>query len=188
MELTEALRAGLPVLIPTDTVYGLAALPEQTERLYAVKGRDSRQPTALLAGSVASLLEAIPELDRRILDALLPGPFTLVLANPAGRYPSLTGGRPDAIGVRVPVLIPHVREALEEAGPVVATSANEPGGPDPVSLADVPPRIREAVAVEVDAGPLLGTPSTVIDLTGPEPRVLREGAVPSAEAIAALPT
>jgi L-threonylcarbamoyladenylate synthase len=192
MDLTEALRAGLPVLLPTDTVYGLAAIPAHAEELYAVKGRDSKQPTALLAGSVASLLEAVPELDRTVVETLLPGPFTLVLANPAGRYPELTGERPHAIGVRVPDLIREVREALETAGPVVATSANDPGGPDPTTLDDVPARIREAVAAELDAGPLPGTPSTVIDFTGAQPRVLREGAAPGAEAIArvraALPT
>ena len=125
MELSEALRAGLPVLIPTDTVYGLAVSPEHTERLYAVKGRDSKQPTALLAASVASLLEAIPELDRRILDALLPGAFTLVLPNPARRYPSLTGERPDAIGVRVPELIQQVRDALGRAASSQVRRAGE---------------------------------------------------------------
>ena len=65
----------------------------------------------------------------------------------------------------------------------MATSANDPGGPDPVTLADVPERIRAAVAAELDVGPLPGTPSTVIDFTGPEPVVIREGAAPSAAAI-----
>ena len=68
--------------------------------------------------------------------------------------------------------------------PSLATSANEPGGPDPRSLDDVPGRIRAAVAAELDAGPLPGTPSTVIDFTGAEPRVIRDGAVSGADAIA----
>ncbi len=190
MELRDAIEAGLPVLLPTDTVYGLAASAdreEYTTRLYAVKGREPTQPTALLAGTVDALLQAVPELDRAVLEAVLPGPFTLVLPNPAGRYPWLTGRNPAAIGVRVPDLPKAALEALQDMC-VVATSANEPGGPDPVRLEDVPERIRAAVAAELDVGPLPGTPSTVIDLTGPEPRVLREGAVPAAEAIAALPT
>jgi tRNA A37 threonylcarbamoyladenosine synthetase subunit TsaC/SUA5/YrdC len=67
---------------------------------------------------------------------------------------------------------------------VVATSANDPGGPDPSTLDDVPERIRAGCGAELDVGPLPGTPSTVLDLTRREPRVLREGAVPAAEALA----
>ena len=195
MDLTEALEAGLPVLLPTDTVYGLAAAAAREEyaaRLYALKGRESRQPTALLAGSVAALLAAVPELNRTVVETLLPGPFTLVLRNPARRFPWLTGEAPEAIGVRVPNLQKEAAQALETVGCVAATSANDPGGPDPVRLEDVPARIRVAVAAELDLGPLPGTPSTVIDFTSPEPRVLREGAAPSSDAIArvraALPT
>jgi L-threonylcarbamoyladenylate synthase len=73
---------------------------------------------------------------------------------------------------------------LDRVGIVLATSANEPGGPDPATLDDVPRRIRDASAAAIDAGRLPGTPSTVLDLTGAEPRVLREGAVPAAEALA----
>ena len=102
-EVITALVAGLPVLLPTDTVYGLAASPAQeryAEGLYALKGREHRQPVALVAASVDRLLEAVPELDRTIVHALLPGAFTLVLPNPARRYPWLTGERPGTIGVR----------------------------------------------------------------------------------------
>jgi L-threonylcarbamoyladenylate synthase len=73
---------------------------------------------------------------------------------------------------------------LDAVGAVVATSANLAGGADPRRLEDVPPEIRSHVAAEVDAGELPGTPSTVVDLTAPEPSVLREGAVPAAEALA----
>ena len=126
----------------------------------------------------------MPELDERLLGALLPGAFTLVLPNPAGRYPWLAGERPDTIGVRVPVLPAPAAEVLAEVGAVLATSANAHGGPDPRRLEDVPDEIRAACSALVDAGELPGTPSTVLDLTGPEPRVLREGAVPAAEALA----
>ncbi len=186
-EVIAALGAGLPVLLPTDTVYGLAASPAQ-ERfaagLYELKGREQRQPVALVASSVERLFELVPELDRTIVSALLPGPFTLVLANPAHRYPWLTGARPDTIGVRVPAVTGEPLRVLEAVGCVAATSANDPGGPDPVSLDDVPSRIRAGCGAELDVGRLPGIASTVLDFTGPEPRVLREGAAPSAEALA----
>ena len=76
------------------------------------------------------------------------------------------------------------RDLLEAVGAVAATSANLHGEPDPRRLSEVPEALREAVAVILDGGDLPGTPSTVLDLTGPEPRVLREGAVPAAEALA----
>jgi L-threonylcarbamoyladenylate synthase len=185
-----AVRAGLPVLLPTDTVYGLVASAEREDyaaRVYRVKGRDETKPTALLAGSLESLFECMPELRGRsevIARALLPGPFTLILPNPARRFRWLTGVRTDAIGVRVPELPEASQRVVEAAGCVMATSANDPGGPDPVTLDDVPQRIRDAVAAELDLGPLPGTPSTVIDFTRDEPYVIREGIVPAAEAIA----
>jgi L-threonylcarbamoyladenylate synthase len=185
-----AVRAGLPVLLPTDTVYGLVGSAEREDyaaRVYRVKGRTETKPTALLTGSLESLLECVPELRGRsdvIARALLPGPFTLILPNPAQRYRWLTGVRTDAIGVRVPELPEATRRVVDAAGCLMATSANDPGGPDPVTLDDVPQRIRKAVAAELDLGPLPGTPSTVIDFTHDEPFVIREGVVPAAEAIA----
>jgi tRNA A37 threonylcarbamoyladenosine synthetase subunit TsaC/SUA5/YrdC len=114
----------------------------------------------------------------------LPGPYTLILPNPAQRFRWLTGVRTEAIGVRVPELPEASRRVVEAAGCVMATSANDPGGPNPVTLDDVPRRIRDAVAAELDLGPLPGTPSTVIDFTHDEPLVIRDGAVPAADAIA----
>jgi tRNA A37 threonylcarbamoyladenosine synthetase subunit TsaC/SUA5/YrdC len=90
----------------------------------------------------------------------------------------LTGPTPEAIGVRLPDLPPPARELLDRVGVVCATSANVAGGPDPRRLEDVPAEIRAACGAVVDAGELPGVASTVIDLTGPEPRVLREGARP----------
>ncbi len=145
-----------------------------------------RQPIALLAGDVVRLLERVPELDRRLLEALLPGPYTLILPNPERRYPWLTGDRPETIGVRVPKLPAPAAEVLDEVGAVLATSANEHGGPDPRRIDQIPEQIRKACGAVVDAGELPGTPSTVLDLTGPSPRIVREGAVPAAEALAAL--
>jgi L-threonylcarbamoyladenylate synthase len=191
-EAVRAVQAGQPVVFPFDTVYGLAADPRQedaVERLYRLKGRDETRPTALVAWSFDDLLECVPELqDSAGSNArlLLPGPVTLIVPNPARRFPWLTGPRADAIGVRVPELTGPGGEVLSRVGTVVATSANHPGEPDPRRLADVPDDIRNGAGAVVDGGELPGTPSTVIDLTGAEPRVLREGAVPAAEALGRL--
>lgn len=180
-----AIRAGEPVVLPTDTVYGLCAEPTAEAALLVarLKGRDERQPTALLGPTVEALLELVPELPERILRALLPGPYTLVLSNPERRFSWLAG---DTIGVRVPDLPAQSAAVLGRAGAVLATSANLHGAPDPRRLDEVPEEIRVACGAVVDAGELPGTPSTVLDLTGPEPRVLREGAVSAAEALATV--
>ena len=185
----EAIRAGNPVVLPTDTVYGLCAdayREEPVRRLYALKGRGETQPTALLAADVDVLLDAVPELRGlagTIVRALLPGPYTLVLPNPGRRFRWLTGDRPETIGVRVPDLPPETQAVLEQVGAVAATSANLPGGPDARRLEDVPEELRAGAGAVLDGGELPGTPSTVLDLTGPEPVVVREGAVPAAEAL-----
>ncbi len=179
-----AIESGELVVIPTDTVYGLACRPDREEAmraLSALKGRSADQPIALIAASVDALLELIPELS---LSRVPRGPFTLVLPNPARRLSWLSGARPDTIGVRVPELSGVAAELLERVGVVAATSANLHGDPDPRRLDEVPADIIERVAAVLDGGELPGTPSTVIDLTGLEPRVLREGAVPAVEALA----
>jgi L-threonylcarbamoyladenylate synthase len=185
----QALRAGQPVVLPFDTVYGLAAEPhdpESTRRLYELKGREPTQPTALVAASVDALLVCLPELDTTLAWHLLPGPVTLVVPNPAHRFQWLTGANPDKIGVRVPDLARPTRAILDAVGAVVATSANRPGEPDPKRLEDVPEEMRAGAGTVVDGGELAGTPSTVIDLTGAEPRILREGALPAREALRRL--
>jgi L-threonylcarbamoyladenylate synthase len=191
-EAIAALRAGGLAVIPTDTVYGLAAdgLNEDAARaLYAAKGRQSVQPTALLFASVDVLEEHAPELPdraRAVARALLPGPLTLVLPNPGERFRWLNEQRPGAIGIRVPVVRGGGGDVLAALGVLVATSANLPGEPDPRRVDDVPAAIRDVVAAVVDEGDLPGTPSTVVDVTGAAPAVLREGAVPAAEVLARL--
>ncbi len=191
-EAVRAIRAGNPVVLPFDTVYGLAADPHSEEaslRLYVLKGRPETQPTALVARDIDYLLERIPEMRGRaatLARELLPGPYTLILPNPAQRFRWLTGSNRDALGVRVPELSGPGADVLTRVGAVAATSANHPGEPDPVTLDDVSEDIRVDAAAVVDGGELPGTPSTVIDLTGDEPRVLREGAVSAAEALRRL--
>jgi L-threonylcarbamoyladenylate synthase len=189
-----AIGAGELVVVPTDTVYGLACTPYRegpVKLLSAAKRRPPDQPIALVAASVDYLFECVPELRGRagvLVRRLLPGPYTLVLPNPARRYPWLAGSRSrtDTIGVRVPDVDGAARVVLEAVGSVAATSANHHGGPDPRRLEDVPGEMLAVVAAVVDGGELPGKPSTVLDLTGEEPQVLREGAVPAAEALAQL--
>jgi L-threonylcarbamoyladenylate synthase len=190
-EAVAALRAGKLVVLPTDTVYGLCAdayHEAPVRRLAQLKGRSEGQPTALLAADLEVILDAIPELRGRAAvraRTLLPGPYTLVLPNPARRFRWLCGANPEAIGIRVPDLQPEVKSVLDCVGAIAATSANRHGGSDPARLDDIPEEIRSQ-AVVVDGGELPGTPSTVLDLTGPEPVVLREGAAPAADALARL--
>ncbi|HSF62199.1 MAG TPA: L-threonylcarbamoyladenylate synthase [Gaiellaceae bacterium] len=189
-ETVAAITAGKLAVIPTDTVYGLACAPEDESAVRALsrlKRRPTGQPVALVAASVDHLTERVPELRGRaekLARGLLPGPFTLVLPNPARRYAWLTGERPLTIGVRVPELAGMAQELLAEVAAVAATSANRHGGADPRRLADVPRDMLDAVAALLDGGELPGTPSTVLDLTRAEPRVLREGAVRAADALA----
>lgn len=189
-EVAAAVRAGDLVVVPTDTVYGLACTPYRdapVRRLSELKGRSPEQPVALVAASLDWVFECVPELRGRAgvaARALLPGALTLVLPNPAGRFPWLTGARPDTIGVRVPDVRGVAREALDALGVVAATSANLHGGGDPRRLEDVPGEIRDAVAATLDGGELPGLPSTVVDLTGSRPVVLREGAMRACDALA----
>jgi L-threonylcarbamoyladenylate synthase len=179
----EAIRTGEPVILPTDTVYGLAADAFQegaVRALYRLKGRGERQPTALLAASADVVYEAVPELEGQVLPR---GGYTWILPNPARRLRWLTGDRPDTIGVRIPELHGEVRAVLDQVGAVAATSANLPGGPDPRRLVDVPAELRIGCAAEIDGGELPGTPSTVVDLTGSDPVVVREGAISASEAL-----
>ena len=161
-----ALRVGRAVILPTDTVYGLCALPGHEDVLYELKGRDRSKPVALLAADVDALLERLPRLERDVLERYLPGPYTLVF---------------ESVGVRVPDLPAAAAEVVRAVGVVTATSANLSGGPDPRRVEDIPEEMRAACGAVVDVGELPGVPSTVIDVSGAEPRVLRQGAGPVPE-------
>ena len=188
-EAAAAIQAGGLAIVPMDTVYGLVASPHAeapVRRLYQAKGREELQPTALVAADLDVLVECVPELRGRaeaIARALLPGPYTLIVPNPAGRFAWLTGSRPETLGVRVPDLSGPGADVLSRSGALAATSANLPGQPDPRTLAEIPEELRARVDALVDGGELPGTPSTVLDVTGPEPLVLREGFGSSADAL-----
>jgi L-threonylcarbamoyladenylate synthase len=188
-EAVAAVRSGMAIVLPTDTVYGLAvtAFSEAAfARACELKRRPEGSPAALVAGDVEALLECVPELrgtPEAVARTLLPGPYTLVFPNPARRFPWLAGWRPETIGVRAPGLDGDAWEIVRRVGAVAATSANLHGEPDPAALDEVPAEIRAGCAVLVDGGPLPGTASTLIDFTGASPVVIREGAAPSAEAI-----
>jgi L-threonylcarbamoyladenylate synthase len=181
------LGVGGVALFPADTVYGLACDPsnrDAVERLYLLKRRALAKPSAVMFFDVELALSTIPELGPRVhaaLDRLLPGRLTVLLPNPARRYPLACGGDPLTLGLRVPV----VDELAGVRWPVLQSSANLAGGPDVHRLDDVPELLRRAVDLVVDGGELPGTPSTVVDLRTYEDSgawtVVREGAVGSAE-------
>ncbi len=185
----DAIQRGKTVILPTDTVYGLASSAFHSEavlNLYRLKHRPVTQPTAILTPDVDMLFELVPEIRGRagvIARALFPGTYTLVLPNPARRFSWLTGERYDTIGVRVPELKHPTAEVLQRVSGLAATSANRRGGPDPGRLDEVPEEFREAAAAVLNTQKLPGVPSTVVDFSEREPRVLREGAASGAEAI-----
>lgn len=178
-------------VFPADTVYGLAADPESpaaVRRLCDLKRRDPAQPSAVMFFAVAPALAALPDLGprtRAAFERLLPGPLTLVVANPAGRYPLACGPDPSRLGVRVPALEGALAPLAAVTRPVLQSSANVHGGPDPRRLADVPEEIRAGADLVLDGGDLPGIASTVVDLSGYDAdggyTVLREGAVSAAE-------
>jgi L-threonylcarbamoyladenylate synthase len=177
----ELLRGGALAVLPTDTVYGIAAAAPDIDacaRLSALKSLPATQATAVMFGSVERLLAelpGLPEEERAACRAVLPGPWTLVVANPARRLLHLCGDTPERIGVRVPDLVPGVADLADACGGLMISSANLRGCKAPSRLGDVDGEVLAAAAVVVDAGPLPGTPSAVVDLTGREPEVLRSG-------------
>lgn len=186
-QLTEALSGGGLALVPTDTVYGLVAALESeagVEALYRLKDRPREQPCqVLLLGDVAreSALSGLAPAERAAADALLPGPTTCIVGDRGGLYARAAGGEGGSVGLRAPAMRGELT-ALDL--PLVATSANEPGGPDPATVDAVPARLRDAVEEVWDAGRLPGVASAVIDLRpladGGPARLLREGPDPAA--------
>jgi L-threonylcarbamoyladenylate synthase len=174
-------RGGVAVF-PADGLYGLACDPlsaHSIERIHRIKGRDDGKPSAVLYFSplaMRELVESLGERTRAAAGALLPGPVTLVVDNPAHRYPLACRSDPGQLGVRL------IGGPLAGAMcPVFQTSANLSGEPAPARFADIPDQVRAAADLCIDGGALAGLPSTVVDLTafeqGGEWTVLREGGV-----------
>jgi L-threonylcarbamoyladenylate synthase len=183
------LRNGGLVAYPTDTVYGLAALPTDDaaiDRLFAAKGRDVEKAVPLLIASPADLALVagdVPEAVRLLMHAFWPGALTIVLPRAAGfRSKALDG----TVAVRVPDH-PVPRELVRLLGaPITGTSANVSGGPDPLAADDVRAQLGEAVDLIIDGGPCPGgRPSTVVDCTVDPPRVVRQGPVSREELVRA---
>lgn len=192
------ISVGGVAIFPADTVYGLATEPDSREgvdRLYRLKGREPDKPAAVMFFQLESALAALPELGERTraaLERLLPGALTVVLPNPARRYPLACGPEPEKLGLRVPSLEGELAPLAAMAWPVLQSSANRSGGPDARRVEDIDERVRDGVDLVLDAGELHGTPSTVVDLSSFEESgdwsVLREGAVPQAAIAQRLPT
>jgi L-threonylcarbamoyladenylate synthase len=194
--LRECLASGGVALFPTDTVYGLGCDPEgrsAVERLYALKGRPADRPAAVMFLALAGAFRALPELgarERAALEALLPGPVTLLLPNPERRFPLACGPDPGTLGLRVPLLAEPLAALRAVPAPLLQSSANYSGGEDARRLEDVPGSLREGADLVLDGGELPGVASTVIDLRGYEHggawRVLRRGLLADESVAAAL--
>jgi L-threonylcarbamoyladenylate synthase len=196
--LQACVAGGGVAVYPTDTVYGLCCDPDDetaARRLYALKGRPAARPAAVMFFTLEAALEALGELhdaERAALNALLPGPLTLLLANRARRFAAACRTDPDTIGLRVPRLPAPLTALAAVAVPAMQTSANLSGEPDARELKDVPLSLREGADLVIDGGELAGTPSTVLDLRDWDEHrrwfVLREGALPATAVEEALET
>ena len=182
------ISVGGVAVFPADTVYGLATEPESregVERLYRLKGRRSDKPSAVMFFQVELALAALPELGdrtRAVVEALLPGPVTILLPNPAHRFPLACAVEPDRIGIRVPLLEGALAPLASVRWPVLQSSANLAGEPEARRVDEVAPEIRAGADLVLDGGDLPGTPSTVLDFSAWESGgtfdVVREGAFP----------
>jgi tRNA threonylcarbamoyl adenosine modification protein (Sua5/YciO/YrdC/YwlC family) len=183
-----AVRAGQLVVFPTDTVYGLgcdAFNGSAVTALLAAKGRGASMPASVLVGSwhtIDGLVSSVPATARTLIEAFWPGGLSLVLQH----APSLAWELGDTRGtvmLRMP-LHPVALELLREVGPMAQSSANRSGSPPATNAAEAHVQLGEVVPVYLDGGPSGDpVPSTIVDLTAAEPRILREGSV-AASAVA----
>ena len=178
-----AAAAGELVVLPTDTVYGIGAdafNAAAVRALLAAKGRGPDMPVPVLVGSwttIEGLVMAVPPVARTLVEAFWPGGLSLVIEH----APSLQWDLGDAKGtvmVRMP-LHPVAIDLLRLVGPMAVSSANRSGSPPATTAGDAHAQLGDQVAVYLDGGPSpIGVASTVVDITGDVPRVLRVGAVP----------
>jgi tRNA threonylcarbamoyl adenosine modification protein (Sua5/YciO/YrdC/YwlC family) len=179
----EAVKSGELVVLPTDTVYGIGAnafTPHAVTALLNAKGRGRQMPTPVLVGSrhtLDGLVYSLPRQARELADAFWPGALTIVVEHAPSLQWDLgdTGG---TVAVRMP-LHPVALEVLRETGPMAVSSANKSGQPAATTAQEAQDQLDYAVRVYLEAGPCPDpVPSTIVDVTGEVPRVLRDGAVP----------
>jgi L-threonylcarbamoyladenylate synthase len=181
-EAAVSLRKGELAVLPTDTVYGVAAdafSPPAVAALQAVRGSGRHAPPAVLVGSTraaAALAGELSVLARELIDEFWPGGLTLVF--PANRSLAWDlGDTRGTVAVRMP-LHPVALDVLRDVGPLAVSSASRLGMPPPTTASEAQAQLGEAVAVYLDDGPCPGpVVSTIVDMTGPEPRLLRQGVV-----------
>ena len=186
----KALASGLVVALPTDTVYVLAVdpfVPGASDRLFELVERSREQDLPVLVASVwqaLNLATAVPDTSRRVMDRCWPGPLTIVLP----RDPEVAADLGDddlTIGIRMPDH-PVPRVLCKEIGPLAVTTASAQGQPDFETAADVAAEFAEdEVPVVLDGGACTGLPSTVVDGTGEDLHLIREGRLPWADIVAA---
>ena len=187
-----ALRRGELAVLPTDTVYGIAAdafSPPAVDRLLAAKGRGRDMPVPVLVGSwrgLDGLAAAVTPDMRALVEAFWPGPLTLIVRAAASLAWDL-GETRGTVAVRMP-LHPVALAVLEQTGPLAVSSANRTGRPPAVDAADAQEQLGTAVSVYLEAGPAGdGRPSTILDLTGDVPQVRRAGALEHAALAEVVP-
>jgi tRNA threonylcarbamoyl adenosine modification protein (Sua5/YciO/YrdC/YwlC family) len=181
-EAAASLRKGDLAVIPTDTVYGLAAdafSPPAVTALLAAKGRGRQMPPPVLVGTVraaTALVEDLNAFGKDLIDEFWPGGLTLVLRANRNLIWDL-GDTKGTVAVRMP-LHEITLELLKETGPLAVSSANVSGAPPATTAADAEAQLGDTVAVYLDGGPCSGdVPSTIVDLTGPLPKLLRAGVI-----------
>ncbi len=177
------LRSGKVVALPTETVYGLAANaldPAAVASIFQAKGRPQDNPLIVHIAhwdDLEPLVTRIPDTARKLSDAFWPGPLTMIFPRSA-RVPAVTSGGLDTVAVRLPAH-PVARRVIELSGlPLAAPSANRSGSPSPTTARHVMDDMDGRIAAVLDGGPCtVGVESTVVDLTGDTPRLLRPGGI-----------
>jgi L-threonylcarbamoyladenylate synthase len=177
-----AVQEGQLVVLPTDTVYGVGAdafNPAAVSALLAAKGRGRNMPPPVLVGSVraaAALTESLGAFGQDLIDEFWPGPLTLVFrASPTLMWD--LGETLGTVAVRMP-LHPVALDLLRRTGPMAVSSANRHGLPAAATAAEAENQLGDSIAVYLDGGPCSdNVPSTILDLTGTVPRMLRAGAI-----------
>jgi len=185
----EALRAGRPLVIPTDTVYGLAGDPRRTAGLFAIKGRPLDVALPVLVADVDQALalaaDDLSPLVHRLMARWWPGGLTLVVARRRGLDLDLGGADDATIGMRLPAHPVPVALA-RSTGALAVTSANRHGRATPATAAEVAAQLGHGAALVLDGGPCQGRASTVVSCLDGELRVLREGTIPSVDVLASI--